>query len=155
MNLDEWCKRWNVPRAALVELAHATTHASPEHTARSEAYVQSQVRLEGAKLGVKLYRNNVGAGKLENGSFIRWGLCNDTPALNARVKSGDLVGWRPVVITAEMVGSRIAQFVSREVKRSDWKPDNSPELRAQLAWATLVNADGGDAKIVNGLGSFA
>ena len=37
-----------------------------------EAEVQNQVRLLASKEGWRLWRNNVGAGELQNGSFVRW-----------------------------------------------------------------------------------
>ena len=117
----------------------------------SESLIQSQVRLEASKRGWRVFRNNVGAGRLENGSWIRWGLCNETPALNAKIKSADLIGIRPVLITPDMVGRVIGQFVSRECKRPGWKfnPNDKRDV-AQAAWARIINDLGGDAKITTG-----
>ena len=36
--------------------------------------------------------------------------------------SSDLIGWKSIEITPEMIGQRFAVFVSVEVKKSDWKP---------------------------------
>lgn len=123
-------------------------------TGRSESNVQSRVRLEAADKGVRLWRNNVGAGTLNNGNHVRWGLANDSPAINAVIKSGDLIGIRPVVITADMVGRTIGQFVSRECKAEDWKRDNSPRTVAQERWRDLINSLGGDAAMVTDEGSL-
>lgn len=157
MTLDEWAARWNIPPQAFAELA-ACSIVEPEPDAlvgkKSEAYVQSVVRREAPYCGVYLWRNNVGAGKLASGNFVRFGLGNDSRALNERLKSGDLIGIRPVTITFEMVGRRIGQFVSRECKREEWKYSGSMDENAQLAWATLVNSLGGDAKIVKATGSL-
>ena len=117
----------------------------------NEAEIQNQVRLEASELGWRLWRNNVGAGKLENGSFIRWGLANDSKAVNEEIKSGDLIGIKPVVITQDMVGSVIGQFISRECKRSDWKFNpNNPRDLAQMKWVELILILGGDAKCTTG-----
>jgi len=138
----------------LAHLAAMTIHQG-QSSEMSESGVQSRVRLEAAQKGVYLWRNNVGAGKLaEGGRFIRFGLANDSAALNKAVKSGDLIGGRPILITQAMVGRRVLQFYSREIKRADWHYTGTLEECAQLQWATLINGLGGDARIVNGPGSF-
>lgn len=155
MTLQEWAAKWNVPPAALRELGRETVYTPHQPGAEgSESRQQSLVRLEAASKGVYLFRNNVGAGTLDNGSFVRWGLANDSEKVNAVVKSGDLIGWRSKLITAADVGSVVAQFVSREVKRATWHWTKTPENEAQLRWAAMVNAHGGDAAIVTGPGSL-
>jgi hypothetical protein len=120
----------------------------------SETNVQARVRLEAAKLGIRLWRNNSGAGKLENGSFVRWGLCNESAAVNSRLKSSDLIGIRAIVITPDMVGKTLGVFVARECKREGWTYDGSEEEEAQYRFITLINSMGGDACFVLGEGSF-
>jgi hypothetical protein len=129
-------------------------HAIPTMTGTSEAAVQSKVRLEAAHKGLKLWRNNVGALLDSRGVPVRYGLANDSPLLNKTIKSGDLIGWRPVVVTPAHVGSMIAQFVSRECKRPDWKYSGDDHEKAQLRWAEAVTADGGDAAFCNGEGTL-
>lgn len=157
MNLTEWAARWGLPQQAIDELARLTTHEidSEQYKEKTEAFSQSQVRLEAPHYGVHLWRNNVGAGKIETGGFVRWGLANDSKQLNEHLKSGDLIGGRRRLITNAMVGQTILQFTSRECKRPSWKYTGTPEELAQVAWATHINALGGDAKIVTGPGSFA
>jgi hypothetical protein len=156
MTLQDWAAKWGVSATALRELADATIYSAPadEAKAGSESRQQSLVRLEAARKAVYLFRNNVGAGTLENGSYVRWGLANDSEKVNAVIKSGDLIGWRSRLIKPSDVGSVLAQFISREVKRENWKWSNTPENNAQLKWAALVNAHGGDAAIVTGPGSL-
>jgi ribulose 1,5-bisphosphate synthetase/thiazole synthase len=108
-----------------------------------EAEVQAAVRLAAAKAGVLMWRNNVGCAQDATGRVIRYGLANDSAQLNAVLKSADLVGIRPVVITEDMVGSVIGQFVSREVKGK-----GTSVHPAQVEWMRVINACGGDAKIV-------
>jgi hypothetical protein len=115
-----------------------------------EGEAQNRVRLAASKLGARLWRNNVGAGKLDNGSFIRWGLANDSSAMNETLKSGDLIGIRPVLITAEHIGCIFGQFVSREVKRPGWRYCGTDRERAQKAWIDLVRSLGGDADFTTG-----
>ena len=117
----------------------------------NEASVQSMVRLEASRRGWKLWRNNLGAGQMFDGRMIRWGLANDSKAMNTLVKSGDLIGIRPVVITQDMVGTVLGQFVSIECKRENWKPSMTDEHeQAQMRWAELVLLAGGHAEFTTG-----
>lgn len=126
----------------------------------SEAYVQSLVRLEAPAKNVKLWRNNVGVLLDRNGRPVRYGLANDSEKLNRVIKSGDLIGWRPRLITLDDVGRIIAQFVSRECKPVGWRPapvgtsERYLHEEAQRAWAGLINADGGDAAFATGEGTL-
>lgn len=158
LKLHQWAIKWAIPYAALRELnmifnlhPWPPTVSGEPHT---EARVQSLVRLEAAHKGLKLWRNNVGMLINEQGVPVRYGLANDSPKLNAVLKSGDLIGWRPLAITQEMVGGRIAQFVSRECKRPGWSYSGTEHEQAQLKWAQLVVADGGDAQFVTAEGSL-
>jgi hypothetical protein len=102
-----------------------------------------------------LWRNNVGALQTPAGAWVRFGLANDSPALNKRLKSADLIGVRRVLIGPQHIGHTIGQFVSREAKHATWRPGEDPAREtAQFAWAALVNSWGGDARIVTGPGSF-
>jgi hypothetical protein len=166
MSLEEWAARWGLPAQALAELAilPQIEHGTP--VGKSESNVQSRVRLEAARKGIHLWRNNSGAGSVVNPkdlcpsckrlarSFIRWGLGNDSPKLNEVVKSADLIGWRPRVITLDDVGKKIAQFTSRECKHEGWQYSNTPEEAAQTRWHAMVLRDGGDSAIVNTEGSL-
>src|SRR5690242_17560516 len=80
----------------------------------SEANVQSRVRLAAPARGFRLFRNNVGVLTDDRGVPVRYGLANDSKALNKALKSSDLIGWRRLPITADMVGSVVAQFASFE-----------------------------------------
>src|SRR5271166_3493483 len=111
----------------------------------TESEIINLIRMEASELGFRLWRNNIGAGKMKDGSFIRWGLGNESSAVNAVLKSADLIGIRPVLITQDMVGKIIGQFVSREVKREGWKYRNTEREKAQKAWQELIKSYGGDA----------
>lgn len=157
--LQAWAARHAIPAYALAELMAIMAPPSPvvpdPGQPASEGYVQSAVRLEAARCGVWLTRNNVGALQDKTGRPVRYGLANESKAQNERMKSADLIGIRAVEITPAMVGSTIGQFVSRECKHAEWKPGEDREREAaQLAWAALVTRYGGDAKIVTGPGSF-
>lgn len=162
----EWARVHNISSSALADLLHLLgavpiiPPAPGPKNQTSEAYVQSIVRLEAPKHGVWLTRNNVGAQKIvdpdtQEVRMLRFGLANESPAQNKVLKSGDLIGWRSITIQPYHVGSVFAQFVSRECKKVTWSWGEDVEREtAQLAWANLVNKAGGDAKIVQGLGSF-
>lgn len=156
--LSEWAKRHGVSEQALEELrdiAGVRTELRPGERAvpmLSEAGVQARVRLEFARQGGALWRNNVGAMfDPERNTFVRFGLANESKQMNDQIKSHDLIGIRPVKISQSMVGSVIGQFVSREVKRSDWRYTGTPREVAQLKWAELILAMGGDATFTTGV----
>lgn len=159
--LIQWAIRNKVSNNALTELrgifgieqSLSSVPLSPGG-AQSEAAVQSRVRLEAAQKGLRLWRNNVGALLDSRGVPVRYGLANDSQQLNKVVKSGDLIGWRPVRITPEHVGTLLAQFVSRECKKPGWKFNGDEHERAQLRWAEAVMADGGDAAFCSGEGTL-
>lgn len=120
----------------------------------SEQAVQGGVLVRSAPHGFTLFRNNVGVLKNPNGQPIRFGLANDTPALNKKWKSGDLMGWRSIIITPDMVGQRVAVVVSRECKAEDWQFRGDEHELAQARWASLINDAGGDACFVSSPDNF-
>ena len=120
---------------------------------QSEAEVQAETKLEySQKINGVLWRNNVGAFKSPNGAWVRYGLANDSKQMNAVLKSSDLIGWTPVVITPEMVGHTIAVFTSIEVKEEGYKPSGKKQIdhiAAQQKWCDGVTKAGGIAGIVD------
>lgn len=152
-----WAAKWRIPPAAIAELQTSVLglDGTPSAVAgESEAAAQSRVRLEASRKGGRLWRNNVGAGYAEDGSFMRWGLANDSAQVNKIIKSADLIGLRPVRVEQQHVGLVIGQFVSREVKAPGWRYTGTPREVAQLNWATLVNTLGGDACFATGEGTL-
>ena len=160
IKLQQWSIKHHVSLQALKELQELMgmrgNHTMPEAaTGTSEAAVASVVRLEAARKGnIKLWRNNVGVLTDANGRPVRYGLANESKALNSARKSGDYIGWRSVLITRAHVGQVIAQFVSRETKRVGWTYKGDDREQAQLAWAQLVVSAGGDACFANGEGTL-
>jgi hypothetical protein len=117
----------------------------------SESRVVSMVRLRAAALGRRLWRNNVGQLLDANGRPVRYGLANESKALNARLKSGDLIGFETITITPDMVGQRVARFLSVECKAEGWKYNPKDEHEAaQMRWANMVNEAGGRAIFATG-----
>lgn len=144
----EWAKRW--PQAAAeLQLLLVEPGAAMSESAMSESGIQSRVRLDASYKGGVLWRNNVGALQDKRGVPVRYGLANDSVALNKVCKSADLIGIKPVLVTLAHVGTTIGQFASIECKHGAWRPGEDPQReQAQSNWAALVTRMGGYAKIV-------
>lgn len=162
MNLHAWALQWGIPFAALEDLHdrlgfNTADHVAPKH-GTSEAAVQAAVRLEGprALFPVLLMRNNVGALLDERGVPVRYGLLNDTKAINEKFKSSDLIGVRKLP-TAYLVANNIpyvGQFVGREIKEHGWNWTGTPRETAQAAFAHLMNGYGADCQFAAGTGTL-
>lgn len=153
--LIEWQRKHGITAEALADLVTMVGLDAPRSTKDTpEARVQDEARLLASKMGWRLFRNNVGVLKDERGVPVRYGIANDSPAMNKRIKSSDLIGIRPVVITPDMVGSTIGQFVAREVKKAGWKYKGTEHEQAQLAFGTLIIGLGGDFKFYSGEGEL-
>lgn len=137
----------------------------------TEAAVLAAVRLEYARRGYRLFRNNSGQLRRTEPTYItpdmvgtvrnveplhaqpvRFGLGNDSPQINAVLKSSDLIGWNPTLVTSDMVGTCVARFVSFECKPSDWRlTPGDKRAQAQNNWLRLVLEGGGDARFMTGV----
>lgn len=113
---------------------------------KSESTVQAEIRLSAVKHGIQLWRNNVGVLVDATGRPVRYGLANESKEINEKIKSGDLIGWRPLLITPDMVGKVVAQFVSVECKS---QAKHARINKAQREWAKLVKRNGGLALILD------
>ena len=157
MNLRTWAAKWGVRLDAVVDLERSLGIAynevapflSEANRPGSEARVQSEVLLESASKGWRMWRNNVGSLVDDRGVPVRYGLCNDSKKLNDKFKSGDLIGIRPLLVTPELVGHTIGQFASLEVKEEGWQYTGQGREPGQLSWAQLVITNGGYAAFVN------
>lgn len=155
MTLLEWADYWGVPAAALLSLNTDVLGAVEQPTPvlpgvpSGEAAVQVRLRVDASRKGWRVFRNNIGAGKVD-GQFLRWGLANDSAQLNDRLKSSDLIGIRPVTIRQQDVGTVIGQFVSIEAKRVGWKYSGTSREVAQLAWLKVIASMGGHARFSTG-----
>lgn len=112
------------------------------NTFKSETEVTSECRIFSSRFGCKIFRNQVGKGKTLDGKrFIKFGLFPG---------SGDYIGWVSKKITQDMVGQKVAIFVSLEFKNEKWKLPKKidEELEKQINWANTINHDGGIAGFV-------
>ena len=100
----------------------------------SEAEILRQVRLQASKLGIVTLRNNVGVLRDRDGRYVHYGLGTG---------SSDLIGWKSVTITAEMLGKRHAVFVAIEVKAPGGRATDE-----QVNFLNQVKLAGGVAAIV-------
>lgn len=98
-----------------------------------ESDIQSATRIALSQAGATIFRNNVGKLLDKNGRLVQFGLC---------VGSSDLIGWTPVTITSDMVGSTIAVFTAIECKTAIGQPTD-----AQVRFLAAVRAHGGRAGI--------
>lgn len=119
-----------------------------------ESDIQRIVKLEACTKEARLWRNNSGAAVLRDGSFVRWGLANESEQMNTQVKSSDLIGIRRKVITQADVGKTVGVFVAREIKPDGWAYKGTPREKAQKAFIDLINDFGGDADFATGEGTL-
>lgn len=103
----------------------------------SETAIQQRIRLALGKLPwTRCFRNNVGRlPDPRTGRWIEFGVGGKG--------AGDLIGWRTIKVTPEMVGQQVAQFVSLEVKTATGRV--RPE---QENWRRVVERCGGLAAVV-------
>lgn len=154
MTLDTWADDWSVPPEAMQDLRArfgCVDTNTPVIDGVSEAAVQSQERLRITRGGGRVFRNNVGALYDRWGTLVRFGLANDTKAMNLSMKSSDLIGVQPVMITQKHVGSIIGQFLALEVKHKGWRYTGNGREPAQLKFHELIVSLGGDARFTTGV----
>ena len=121
---------------------------------KSEAALINEIKLEAGSKNIRLWRNNVGAVHTADGTFIRYGLANESSQMNSAVKSSDLIGIKPILITQDMIGKTMGQFICREVKKSGWKFTGTDREMAQLAFIQLINMLGGDGAFAAEVGTL-
>ena len=98
----------------------------------NEAYVQNKIRLAVGSGSVRLFRNNTGALLDMQGRLVKFGLCKG---------SSDLIGFKSVTITPDMVGQKVAVFSAIEVK------DKGKATVDQKNFINIINEAGGYAGV--------
>ncbi len=96
-----------------------------------ETLLQQEIRLALGKIPtLRLFRNQVGQlPHPKSGRYVQFGLAKG---------SSDLIGFKKVKITPDMVGKEIAQFVSIEIKTNKGKP-----TQIQKNWLNYIHESGG------------
>jgi hypothetical protein len=115
----------------------------------SETDIRKAIQLALSRGDTRLFRNNVGeawAGRAHRNadgavvipyaSRVIYGLAPG---------SADLIGWRTITVTPDMVGSRLAVFASVEVKSGRGRYGHG-----QPEWCAAVQAAGGLAGFAKG-----
>ena len=110
-----------------------------------ETPIMRKIMLELGKIpAIRIFRNHVGVGYhgqvvervgstivLKNARTVTFGLAKRSP---------DLIGWRELTITPDMVGKKLAQFIGCEVK------DEHGKLSIEQSdFIALINSFGGCA----------
>lgn len=104
--------------------------------AQPETILQNMIRLAiGADCpDCTIFRNHCGALKdPRTGRLITFGLSPGSP---------DLIGWKSIIVTPEMVGTKLAVFCGIEIKTATGRvrPD-------QRHWLNLLSSSGGIAGV--------
>lgn len=73
----------------------------------NESTIMRRVMIALCRMGARVFRNNVGLARYDDGSTVAYGLAPG---------SADLIGWHSVTVTPEMVGRQVALFLAVEVK---------------------------------------
>ena len=111
---------------------------------KAENRVQSEVFATlGGRPEITLFRNHVAQGVtgkitkctaeeaiVQFPTRANFGLCKG---------SSDLIGWKTVLITPEMVGQKIAVFTALEIKREGWTPPKESNSKDFEHYATQLN----------------
>lgn len=108
------------------------------------------ILLEASRLGARLHRRNVGQGWIGSRTYRAKGgervtlaagdvvIRQARPFHNGETGQSDTYGWRTVIITPEMVGTKMAQHVEIEAKQGSGR-----ETSEQAAWGRAVIEAGG------------
>lgn len=100
-----------------------------------ETAIQKAVMLAiGSQPNTRIFRNNCGVAHHKDGSRVVYGLCPG---------SSDLIGWRTITITADMVGHKFAQFTAIEVKTATGRISQQ-----QDNFIRVINSAGGLAAVI-------
>lgn len=83
-----------------------------------ERKIMNKIQIAISGFGARLFRNQVGTYRLEDGRVLSSGL---GPG------SSDLIGWHSIVVTQDMVGKRLALFTAIEVKSAKGKVSERQE----------------------------
>lgn len=97
-----------------------------------EQAIQNDIRLELGHGLNRLFRNNTGCLRNDRGRVVCFGLAKG---------SSDLIGWKTIKITPDMVGHTVAVFTAIEVK------DKGRPTPEQRRFISCVQSAGGFAGI--------
>jgi hypothetical protein len=108
----------------------------------TETDIRSEIQKSLNKIpSLRIFRNNTGVAKSANGKPLRYGL---------KVGSSDLIGWKSITVSQEMIGKKVAVFVAIEIKKPGAK-SNKFHLEDQKDFVDDVLASGGIAGFADSL----
>lgn len=111
------------------------------------SHVIPQVEVLASSKGWRLFRNSVGEAWVGKAApVVGGGIMIKKPQrikFGLKVGSSDLIGWAPIIVTPNMVGQKIAVFVSIECKTLSYKKTTED----QDNWLDNVAQAGGLAYI--------
>jgi len=117
----------------------------------NETEITNLIRLEASRKGGVLWRNNCGVFFDATGRPVRYGLNNESKKINTLMKSSDLVGIQPRIITEEDYGKVYGLFTAVEVKKENWKFNiKNKHEAAQARFLRLIYGLGGVAYFTDG-----
>lgn len=90
----------------------------------------------GGRQDCRLFRNNCGMAIMPDGSRVKFGIANPGGA--------DLIGWRAITVTPDMIGDRVAVFLAIEVK-----PPKKKATKKQENFICQVRISGGLAGVAH------
>lgn len=102
--------------------------------------IQNKARLIASKAGGRLWRNNSGVLLDKTGRPVRYGLGNESKALNKVYKSSDLIGMMPD-----------GRFLALEFKPEGWSDARTDHELAQLKFIEDVRSVGGVGYFITSL----
>ena len=101
---------------------------------KSETDIKSECRKAAKSYSSTLFNNPRGAYQTQWGGWVTYGVGGDG--------GHDLIGWRSIIVTPEMIGQRIAIFTSVETKKPGHKTEKK-RLENQTDFRDAVLAAGG------------
>lgn len=143
--LDEWATKHGVSKTALYELYSLfQPDGKPHEDGVSESATSKECELVAARCGQRLWRNNNGCLKNDEGTYVRYGLGNTSKKINDVMKSSDYIGIKTRLITLADVGQKIGQFVAAEMKEPNWHmTPGDKRAQAQATFGVVVQNAGG------------
>lgn len=118
--------------------------------AKKETAVLNRVMLRWCQGFNRIFRNNQGVAWFSTDKPVRSGrdiILRDAHAVTFGVGGdggSDLIGWRSIIITPDMVGQRIAQFAALEIKRP-----GGVASKEQLNFIKTVETAGGIGMVID------
>ena len=107
----------------------------------SEQAIQSAIMLAIGRGLSRVFRNNIGTAFHKDGSAVKYGICNPG--------GSDLIGWKSVEITPDMVGKTVAVFLAIECKNTKKRVQPGSDQEKFINMVRKAGGLAGDARSVD------